>query len=496
MISEAICSAPFLAGQLLDWPARVYGEKPALEWEGGRLTFAQMREAVTQRSAVIESLGAGKGQRWGLLLGNSPDFVVSLFALFRLGCVAVPLRCNLPGEKLEAHVELTRLDGVLTCPEMQGSLNGMSRWRPAPAPAGPGLVAFVARELRRPDTLAPVDLDPALILLTSGSTGRSRGAVLQHHAVLANLRSNIQALGLRDDDRTLVVLPLTHAYALIHQCLCHLMIGATVCLAPSPMVGALMHRYLESFAVTTLSTAPPVLRVLVAGLGRSRCALPSLRLVTVGAAFADRETVTDFLALLPQVRLAVTYGLTEAGPRVATHFVSREGPFNPECVGAPLPNVAAGLRDLGDGRSEIFLRSRSAMCGYAEAEDDAIYGAGLPTGDTGDIQEGRIHLKGRAGRVINRGGILVGAEQVESVLLAHPAVASVRVEAEPHAFWGEVPVATLVLNAGHESTGEDQFKEYCAARLSLEERPARYVFQPAAGGETGKTGEMTSLLKR
>ena len=495
MISEAVCSEPFLAGQVLDWPARLYGEKSALEWEGGSLTFAQMREAVLRRSAGIEALGAGKGQRWGLLLGNSPDFIISLFALFRLGCVAAPLRCNLPHEKLEAHVELARLDGVLTCPEMQGSLSGMGRWRPEPASPDPGLMAFVARELRRPDTLPQVDLDPALILLTSGSTGRSRGAVLQHHAVLANLRSNIKALGLRDDDRTLVVLPLTHAYALVHQCLCHLMIGATVCLAPSPMVGALMHRYLESSAITTVSTAPPVLRVLVAGLNRSKCALPALRLVTVGAAFADRETVNDFLSLLPHTKLAVTYGLTEAGPRVATHFVSRDEPFSPECVGEPLPNVAAGLRELGDGRSEIVLRSRAAMCGYADAEDDAGYGATLPTGDTGDIQEGRIHLKGRAGRVINRGGILVGAEQVESVLMAHPAVASARVEAEPHAFWGEVPVATLVLNAGHETTGEDRFKEYCAARLSLEERPVRYVFQAAAAGETGKAGEMASLLK-
>jgi fatty-acyl-CoA synthase len=156
--------------------------------------------------------------------------------------------------------------------------------------------------------------------------------------------------------------------------------------------------------------------------------------------------------------------------------------------------LAAGLRDLGDGRQEIVIRSRAAMCGYADSEAPGLYGGPLPTGDTGAIENGKIHLKGRAGRVINRGGILVGAEQVESVLMAHPAVAFARVEAEPHAFWGEVPVATLALNAGHDSAGEEQFREYCAARLSLEERPVKYVFQAFDGG-AGKAGEMTSLLK-
>ncbi len=479
MISEAVSRSPFLLGQILDWPAALYPERAALEWEGGALTFAELQAAVRRRRERLAACGVGPRERWGLLLGNSPDLVVSLLALAGLGCVAVPLRSGLPWEKLSSHVRLTRLDGILTSETTQDRLaelgfDRLAGWDEA------GLRALCSRRAspREAEAFPLVDLDPALILLTSGSSGQPRAAVLEHHAILANLRGNVVSLGLRDDDRTLVLLPLTHAYALVHQCLAHLLIGATVCLAPGVPVGGLLHRYLESSRATTLSTVPPLLRSLVAGLKRSRCALADLRLITVGAAFADRLSVNECLALLPHVRLAITYGLTEAGPRVATHFVAPGEPFTPERVGAPLPNVAVGLRPLADGRQEIVLRTRSAMRGYLDELEARSAVTVLSTGDTGELRAGEIFLRGRMGRSINRGGILVGAEQIESALLAHPAVAAARVEAEEHPFWGSVPVATVTPAPGAE-VDEQALRAHCAACLSPEERPFRFVIRPA-----------------
>ncbi len=494
MISEAVSRSPFLLGQIVDWPASLYPDKTALEWEGDALTFAQLREAVQRRRQQLAACGARRLERWGLLLGNSPELVVSLLALAGLGCVAVPLRCASPWEKRISHIRLTRLDGILTNLESEGRLEALGFGDLAGWEEG-SLRALRSCGPARPRVAATplCDLDPALILLTSGSSGQERAAVLEHHAILANLRSNVASLGLRDDDRTLVVLPLSHAYALVHQCLAHLMIGATVCLAPSGMVGGLLHRYLESSRATTLSTVPPVLRSLVQGLKRSRCPLPALRLVTVGAAFADRVSVDECLALLPHARLAITYGLTEAGPRVATHFVVPGEPFVPERVGAPLPNVAVGLRPLPDGRQEIVLRTRSAMRGYLRESDDAPDDAShvLRTGDTGQLRDGEIFLHGRIGRAINRGGILVGAEQIEAALLAHPGVAAARVEAEPHPFWGSVPFATVTLAAGAEPVGEDELRAHCASRLSPEERPFRFLVRPA--GAPFLPGKMQQL---
>lgn len=498
LISQALRRLPFLVGQLLDWPASAYPDKPALEWEGGSLTFSQLVRSIAELKEELQLYRAAKGQRWGILLGNSPDFIISLFALLGLGAVAVPLRSNLPPEKLADQVRSARLDGILTSTELRPQLAG-AEFEESRVGSLHLLFSGGSSVIADQDSTPLIDLDPALVLLTSGSTGFARGVVLAHHAILANLRSNIASLDLRDDDRTLAILPLSHAYALVHQCLCHLMIGATVCLLPSTLAAPMLHRYLASFRITTLSTVPPVLQMLVAGLKRSKSSLPALRLVTVGAAFADRQAVTDFLALLPHTRLAVTYGLTEAGPRVSTHFVEPDERFNPERVGLPLPNVALSLHHDQDGRKEIVVRSRAAMSGYLADLDNRVNEppSQVRTGDTGYLSEGELFLKGRHDRIINRGGTLVGAEQIESVLLAHPAIASGRVEAEEHPFWGEVPVATVTLAPGAKNIDEGKLKEYCASCLSVEERPYKFVIQPSGALlQPSKTEQLSILLKR
>ncbi|MEJ2010484.1 MAG: fatty acid--CoA ligase family protein, partial [Acidobacteriota bacterium] len=315
-------------------------------------------------------------------------------------------------------------------------------------------------------------MDPALIVWTSGSTGRPRGVVLQHHAVLANMWANIRSLGYRDDDRTLLALPLSHAYPLVHQCLCHLALGATVCIPPTPLVGPILCRALENFSITTLTTVPPLLRILVEGLRRGRRSHSSLRLVTVGAGRADPAVVRDFLRLLPATQLVITYGLTEAGPRVSSSVVDREH-INSECVGTPLPNVEVRTSSEDGAGQRILLRGRSLMRSYAD--DPWVEGtdATFCTADLGELEGGKLYFRGRVGRAINRGGVLVAAEEVERVLLEHPAVVSARVEREEHSFWGEIPVATVCLRPGAESVTPAELDRFCAERLPSFGRPTR-----------------------
>ncbi|MEJ2008093.1 MAG: hypothetical protein P8Z30_08060, partial [Acidobacteriota bacterium] len=83
-ISEAVQQTPFLIGQLLDWPAALYPQRPAVEWEGGSLSFHDLLDRVREQEAVLATFGAGRFQRWGLLLPDIPDFLISFFALLRL----------------------------------------------------------------------------------------------------------------------------------------------------------------------------------------------------------------------------------------------------------------------------------------------------------------------------------------------------------------------------------------------------------------------------
>jgi fatty-acyl-CoA synthase len=252
-------------------------------------------------------------------------------------------------------------------------------------------------------------------------------------------------------------------------------------------------RQLEELEITTLTTAPPVLKILVEGLRRTGRTYPRLRLVTVGAGRANRDTLAEAMDLLPHARFAITSGLTEAGPRVATGFVEREN-IDPACVGAPLPNMEMRLERSADGASEICVRGRSLMRSYADESWAEGSDHSLRTSDLGEIRDGRLYVRGRLDRAINRGGVLIAAEPIEEAILRHPAVESVRVEAQPHPFWGETPVATLSLRDGQIPPSPEELRQFCARWLSPEEVPARFDVRGGALTLSVKDRSMLALV--
>jgi acyl-CoA synthetase (AMP-forming)/AMP-acid ligase II len=223
---------------------------------------------------------------------------------------------------------------------------------------------------------------------------------------------------------------------------------------------------------------------------RSRFEYSQLRLITIGAARADRATLEQALALFPAVRFAITYGLTEAGPRVSTHFVEL-GHLDASRVGSPLPNVEICLRTRSDGTQETCVRGHSTMRSYA----DEVFEEGtdylLHTADRGELRNGDLYLQGRLDRTINRGGELLSAEAIEEVLLRYPGIAVVRVEAEAHSFWGQVPVARIVFCKDRPLPSLETLHRFCADRLSASEVPARIEFcEVLSQGPCEKTRRM------
>jgi acyl-CoA synthetase (AMP-forming)/AMP-acid ligase II len=287
--------------------------------------------------------------------------------------------------------------------------------------------------------------------------------------------ANIKALGYTDDDKTLLVLPLAHAYGLIHQCLCHLALGATISIPPSPLAPPLLIRALNRFSTTTLAAVPPVLDVMSEGVERAGKPPTALRMITIGAARAQAAQIARLRAAMPDLRIAITYGLTEAGPRVSTHFVTSDR-IDTTCVGAPLPNCQIRMKPISGGLTEVCVRSRSLMESYCdEATDSAA--VLLPTGDLGVLEEGELYLRGRLRRVIKRGGLLVNPDVIEHVIESLPFVKAAIVEADVHPFWGEVAVATVYLekSAAHVTAADVQ--DFCVQHLPEQERPYRIVIR-------------------
>jgi len=441
-ISSAFGSMPYLLGQLLEWPTQLYPDRAAIDGEFGQLSFEELKERISARKIELADLGAVRGGRWGLAYSTGLDFLTDLLALWQLECIASPLRTAWKAERLEELVVQAQLDGVLGSQTIPARLTPRTRDRSERRIGG------------------ATDLDVAMVLWTSGSTGDPRGVALQHHAVIANIVGNVNSLGIRDDDRTLVVLPLSHAYSLIGQCLCHLAVGGTLVFPKLPLVPTSLCRTLEDQRISTLALAPPLLKFMVAGLQRTHLTCPNLRLITVGAAQARAEDLEAVRDLLPNAKIALTYGLTEAGPRISTRFLG-DGPVDPACVGMTLPNVA-----VTEAEGVLQVHSRSQMAGYLDSLDSR--GEGLATGDLGSIESGAVTLTGRVGRSINRGGVMVSPERIECVLGRHERVIECRVVSTPHPLYGEVPAALVRGN----SVTADELMRWCAAHLSPEELPA------------------------
>lgn len=465
-LAEAFGRAPYLLGQLLDWPVQRYPERVAVACPGRTYRFAELAAAIEQRVAV-RCEQVHPGECWGLALPNGPELLIELFALWRLGAIAAPLRLSWSRERIEAVAAQVPCAGVL--------------W------PGEPLAVAQRRVSKVPPPVAlggQIDLDPALVLFTSGSSGEPRGVILQHHAVLANLRANCAGLRLDDDDKTLVVLPLAHAYALIHQCLCHLAIGASVFFPPTPLLGPVLCRTLEEQEISTLALVPAALGLLTDGLERTARTCPKLRLITVGAAQADQAALVRLSALLPHTTLALTYGLTEAGPRVTTRFLAGEL-GETTCLGMPLPNVAVAEQD-----GSLWVRSRAQCLGYTPLPE-SLWESALDTSDCGTITKEGIWLTGRRGRAINRGGTLVAPEGIEAVLREHPGVRFARVDPAPHPRWGVVLVATVAVVG---ELSEAELMRWCAERLPPEERPERVQIEAGERPHT-KARELMQIFE-
>lgn len=493
-IADAVRESPFLVGDVLNWPAKLYPNKVAIQWEDGQLAYAELWSRVEARSGELARLGVGRFQRWGLLYPNCCEFIITLFALLRRGAVAVPLSTRYPLTRLSFLAEKAHLTGILVGTVQAGQrpiLQAFVGWRLLQVDAQTQAVAANEFQPTTTDPVAAIDLDPALILFTSGSTGATRGVVLQHHAILANLKSNIAALGYRDEDQTLVILPMCHAYALIHQVLAHLLLGATIHLPSIPLVAPALWHHLQREQITTLVMAPPWVPMLTEAL-RARPVLETLRLLTIGTGATCPDHLAGLAPLLPRTQIALTYGLTEAGPRVSTYFLSGRT-LKSGSIGTPLPNVEVRILTTSGANDELVVRSRSTS---QRAADDLFVEASdgvIRTGDVVRLCDDELVLCGRLRRALNRGGRLIAPQDIENVLRGHAAVQNAFVKSDSDESRGEVPIAFVSPHPGA-SIDINELHSYCAMRLGPDERPARIVVGNCVDRTIDKEEMLTSLL--
>ena len=382
--------------------AREYADGTAVVYDGRSLTYAGLdREIALQRGALAEA-GCRPGERIALLCENSIDFVRAFFAVVTLGGVAAVLPPQLGAEEIAdccRSMELTRL---LCQPRL------MEKAKAADVPV---LSTDCRAEAEVPAALPKPD-DPCVIVLTGGTTGRRKGALLSHTAVVRGIMNACLCSEKAFRQRYLLLLPLTHIFGLVRNMLTCVYTGSTLFISKSPKD---MIQDLAAFQPTLVVLVPALAELalkLRKALGRDVFG-PSLKTVVTGAAPTPPYLVEEYHRL--GIRLLPGYGLTEAAGLVSGNDYPLDKPWS---VGLPFPEQELKLVD-----GELWLRGRNLFTRYVGTDESAFTEDGwFRTGDLARVDEdGFLYLVGRTKEVIKlSGGESVYPAELESRFNALP----------------------------------------------------------------------------
>jgi fatty-acyl-CoA synthase len=475
---------------LIERNAAFTPDKPAIIFEGETLTYTAFNTRIKQTARALKAeYGVSRGDRVAILSLNRPDYLVLLYACARLGAMLVPLNWRLAVAEQsfilsDSSVKVLVLEQAFAqiLPELEKSLPDASivglDFTPPRGSTFDALLAQAHGDGRNPDT----DLNcPLLIVYTSGTTGRPKGAVLRQEALLWNGVMSQHMHGLTSDDQVLTVLPFFHVGGLNIQTTPALHFGATV---------TIHSRFTPETTLASIAHDRPTLTVLVPAIIQAVSDYPdwattdlsSLKAVSTGSTIVPPHLIERLVAR--GVPVLQVYGSTETCP-IAVY--TRLGGYLSRVGSTGLPGLcceAAVVDDSGNelpagAPGEIVVRGPNVFCEYwgnEEATREALHDGWYHTGDIGlRDADGYFWVHDRKKNLIISGGENIYPAEVERVLLEHPEVAECAVIGRPDPRWDEVPVAYVIRRAGCLVEGEN-LKAHVLTQLARFKVPREIVF--------------------
>ena len=444
----------------------------ALRFLGHTTTWAELHGRVTALAGALSRRGVGFGDRVLILMLNRTEFIESLLATNLLGAIAVPVNFRLTPQELafliedcEAHVAITEpvLAGVAAA--VRDIAAPLETVVVAGAPSEDGLVGYEELIDEEGAPAAPVDVpndSPALIMYTSGTTGRPKGAVLTHTNLTGQTMTMLFTNGADiNNDVGFVGVPLFHI-AGIGVILPGLTLGRPTVINPLGAFdpGQLLD-LLEAEGVTGIFLVPAQWQAVCAAQ-QARPRQLKLRVLSWGAAPASDTLLKEMADTFPGTAILAAFGQTEMSP-VTAMLLGEDAMRKLGSVGRVIPTVAARIvdEDMNDvpvGQvGEIVYRAPTLMAGYwnnPKATAEAFAGGWFHSGDlVRQDEEGYLWVVDRKKDMIISGGENIYCAEVENALAAHPAIAEVAVIGRSDEKWGEVPVAVVAWAAGATATG-------------------------------------------
>jgi long-chain acyl-CoA synthetase len=492
----------------LEDSARLFPGKNALFAFGKWHTYRELDEQANRLARFLLKQGLAKGDRVGLFIENSAEYVISYYGILKAGGTTVALNTESTAEDVSyvvsdcgiryLIVSQKLLSRMLPSPEGQAAsqsfsrpaaLEGVFAWFPpgSSLPGVPGVTTVClpdacGAESSESPGVRTIDLDAASIVYTSGSTGKPRGAVLSHLNIVANTRSIVEYLRLTPEDRILVVLPFYYIYgkSLLNT---HFAVGGSVVVDNRFLYPNVILQTMQEQEVTGFAGVPSTFTIL---LGRSNVRsreFPKLRYLTQAGGAMAPPVQKEVAETFAPASLFIMYGATEASARLS--YLSPEDlPRKWGSIGKAIPNVELFVADK-EGRplpigkeGEIVARGSNIMSGYWNHPEEAakVLRNGLYyTGDIGRSDgEGFLYVVGRSKDMIKIGGNRVSAKEIEEALHEHPAVAEAAVIGVPDDVLGEAPKAFVVIKDPFKKDIVEQLPGFLQSHLALYKIPKLY----------------------
>ena len=445
--------------------------KPSLiDADGHGPTYGQLDDLSARFASVLRAYGVEAGDRIVVQVDKSVGAMALYLGCLRVGAIFVPLNTAYTAAEVDyflgdseprLFVSRSLRDAAADHVLVMGTTPDSPLWAEALAAQPDPAIA--------PRTAS----DIAAILYTSGTTGRSKGAMLSHGNLLANAEAVVEYLGIGPDDSVLDVLPFYYAYgaSVLHT---HLIRGARIVLAPSMLFPNLVVDALRREAVTGFSAVPSTFALLLERGRLDGLDAPALRYLTQAGGAMSPALTRRVRDALPGPRLFVMYGQTEATSRL-TYLPPERLDDKPGSVGRPLAGVEiAVLRDDGQRAAtgedgEVCARGPNVMLGYwdnTEATAITLRDGWLHTGDIGHLDaDGDLFLAGRRSDMIKTGAHRVNPADVEEAIAELPWVIEAAVVGVDDAVLGQVIKACVVVS-DLPPRADDRIRAHCRAQLA------------------------------